>query len=139
MPVAGTRSRGSRQHGTGCRGVRGCQPWPPGSRTASNRSCGRFSPGHHQPVSLSPVSAIGDMVAPVVLITLTTIFANGLLSVLTALGDRLLALDEERLGILGGPRGEVLDEDSLLPIDRERLRHINYLMPLGFRRASNLR
>ena len=85
------------------------------------------------------MSAIGDMVAPVVLITLTTIFANGLLSVLTALGDRLLALDEERLGIRGGPHGEVLDEDSLLPIDRERLRHINYLMPLGFRRVRNLR
>src|SRR5215469_7163877 len=79
------------------------------------------------------------MVAPVVLITLTAIFANGLLAALTALGDRLLALDEERLGILAGPHGEVLDEDSLPPINRERLRHINYLMPVGFRRARNLR
>ena len=79
------------------------------------------------------------MVAPVVLITLTTIFANGLLAALAALGDRLLALDEERLGILAGPHGEVLDEDSLPVIDRERLRHINYLMPVGFRRARYLR
>jgi len=79
------------------------------------------------------------MVAPVVLITLTTIFANGLLAALAALGDRLLALDEERLGILAGPHGEVLDEDSLPAIDRERLRHINYLMPVGFRRARYLR
>jgi hypothetical protein len=41
----------------------------------------RYSSGHHQRVSLSPVSAIGDMVAPVVLIILATIFANGLLTV----------------------------------------------------------
>jgi hypothetical protein len=79
------------------------------------------------------------MVAPVVLITLATLFANGLLAALTAVGDRLLALDQQRLDILGGPHGEVLDEDTLLPIDRERLRHINYLMPVGFRRARNLR
>jgi hypothetical protein len=69
----------------------------------------------------------------------TTIFANGLLAVLTALADGLLALDEERLGILGGPHGEVLDEDSLPPRDRERLRHINYVMPIGFMRSRNLR
>src|SRR5215469_2231900 len=90
-------------------------------------------------MSLSPVSAISDMVAPVVLFTLTTIFANWLLAALAALGDRLLALDQQRLGILAGPHGEVLDEDSLPPIDRERLRHINYLMPVGFRRARYLR
>jgi len=90
-------------------------------------------------MSLSPVSAISDMVAPVVLITLTTIFANGLMAALGALGDRLLALDQQRLGILAGPHGEMIDEDSLPPIDRERLRHINYLMPVGFRRAGYLR
>ena len=85
------------------------------------------------------MSAIGDMVAPVVLITLTAIFANGLLATLTALGDRLMALDQERLDILAGQHGEVLDEDSLTPIDRERLRHIKCLMPVGFKRARNLR
>src|SRR5215472_6268620 len=90
---------GSRQHGTGCRGVRGCQPWPPGSRTASNRSCGRFSPGHHQRMSLSPVSAIGDMVAPVVLITLTTIFSNGLTAVGTGLVRDVVAMERERMSI----------------------------------------
>lgn len=37
---------------------------------------GSLHPGHDQRVSLSPVSAISDMVAPVVLITLATIFAN---------------------------------------------------------------
>jgi len=35
-------------------------------------------------MSLSPVSAISDMVAPVVLMTLATIFANGLLAVAAA-------------------------------------------------------
>jgi hypothetical protein len=35
-------------------------------------------------VSLSPVSAISDIVAPVVLITLATIFSNGLLTAGTA-------------------------------------------------------
>jgi hypothetical protein len=43
----------------------------------------RFGCGHHPRVSLSPVSAISDMVAPVVLITLATIFSNVLLTVAT--------------------------------------------------------
>src|SRR5215469_4821823 len=137
--VAGTRSRGSRQRGTGCRGVRGCQPWPPGSRTASNRSCGRFSPGHYQRVSLSSVSAIGDMVAPVVLITLTTIFSNGLTAVGTGLGRDVLAMERERMSILRGPHGEVLDEGSVPPMDRERLTEITNLMPLLIGRVWRIR
>jgi hypothetical protein len=75
-------------------------------------------------VSQSPVSAIADMVTPVVLITLATLFANGLMTVGSAFADDVLALDRERMCILGGPHGEVLDEDSLPPIDRQRLRQI---------------
>jgi len=99
----------------------------------------RFSPGHYQRVSLSPLSAIADMVAPVVLITLATIFANGLMTVGAATEDRALALDQERLGILGGPHGEMLDEDSVPPKDRERLTQISDQMPVLIRRARRLR
>ena len=99
----------------------------------------RFSPGHHQRVSLSPVSAIADMVAPVVLITLATIFANGLMTTGIAIVDRLFALNRERLGILGGPHGEMLDENSVPPIDRERLTQIRDLMPLLISRLRRFR
>ena len=75
------------------------------------------------------MSAIGDMVAPVVLITVATIFANGLNSASSTLTDSVLALYRERLGILRGPHGEMLDEDSVPPIDRERLAQIRNLVP----------
>jgi fumarate reductase subunit D len=53
-------------------------------------------------VSLSPVSAISDMVAPVVLMTLATIFASGLLTVAASIAENVVALSRERLGILRG-------------------------------------
>jgi len=89
-------------------------------------------------VSLSPVSAISDMVAPVVLITLATIFSNGLMANATAVRDRIYALNRELLGILGGPHGEMLDEDSVPPIDHERLTQIRHQVPPQIRhiRAS---
>jgi hypothetical protein len=99
----------------------------------------RSSPGHLQRVSLSPVSAISDMVAPVVLITLATIFANGLLTAATTFGGRISALKQERLGILRGPHGEMLDEDSVPPLDRERLTEIGDQMPLLIRRTRHIR
>jgi len=46
------------------------------------------------------VSAISDMVAPVVLITMGVIFSNALMNFTTAFADRVLAMDRERLGIL---------------------------------------
>ena len=90
-------------------------------------------------MSLSPVSAIADMVAPVVLITLTTIFANGLLTVAATLGGGVLALEREREGILAGSHGEVLDEESVPPIDRRRLRRIATEMPLMIGRVWLMR
>jgi hypothetical protein len=90
-------------------------------------------------MSLSPVSAIGDMVAPVVLITLATIFSNGLMTIGSATEDRALALDRERLAILGGPHGEMLGEDSVPPRDRERLNQISDQMPVLIRRARRAR
>jgi len=79
------------------------------------------------------------MVAPVVLITLATIFANGLNAASSALTDGLLALYRERLGILRGPHGEMLDEDSVPPVDRERLRQIRALTPRLIRRIERSR
>lgn len=98
----------------------------------------RFSRGHHQRVSLSPVSAISDMVAPVVLMTLATIFANGLNTVSTAIVDTMLALNRERLAILRGPDGEILDEDSVPPLDRERLALIRDQVPVLIRRVRRI-
>jgi hypothetical protein len=79
------------------------------------------------------------MVAPVVLITLATIFANGLLTAGTALRERILALSHERLIILRGPHGELLDHESLPTVDRERLTHITQQMPLLIGRIRRLR
>jgi len=90
-------------------------------------------------VSLSPLSAISDMVAPVVLITLGVIFSSTLLTTSTALGQVVLALDRERLVILRGPHGEILDEDSVPPADRERLRQIKDLTAHILRRIERSR
>lgn len=99
----------------------------------------RFSLGHDQRVSLSPVTAIADMVAPVVLITLATIFANGLLAYGSSLAAEVFAMDRERLGILRGPGGELLDEDSVPPADRERLTQIGGVVPLMVGRVRHVR
>ncbi len=85
------------------------------------------------------MSAISDMVAPVVLITLAAIFSNGLLAVGASLADNVNAMSRERLGILRGPDGEMLDEDSVPPIDHERLMQITEMMPLMIRRVRRLR
>ena len=90
-------------------------------------------------MSLSPVSAISDMVAPVVLITLATLFSNGLLAVATNVADHLLTMDRERMGLLRGPHGEMLDEDSVPPADQERLMQIREQMPLMIRRVQRVR
>jgi hypothetical protein len=79
------------------------------------------------------------MVAPVVLITLATIFANGLLSAGTAVRDHIFALNHERMGILRGSHGEMLNQDSVPPLDRERLTQISRQMPLMLRNARRLR
>ena len=98
-----------------------------------------LAPGHYQRVSLSPLSAIADMVAPVVLITLATIFANGLLTVVAVVGERMFALNRERRDILGGPHGEMLDEDRVPPGGRERLSQIRAEEPLIMRRFGRIR
>jgi hypothetical protein len=90
-------------------------------------------------MSLSPVSAIGDMVAPVVLITMSTFLANALLALSTTTGQWVLALEQERHGILRGPQGELLGEDSVPPADRQRLMQINTEMQRMTRRIQRCR
>ena len=90
-------------------------------------------------MSLSPVSAISEMVAPVVLITLATLLSNGLLAAATNAANKVDVWSRERLGILRGPGGEMLDEDGVPPVDRERLMQIREQMPLVIRRVERLR
>jgi hypothetical protein len=99
---------------------------------------GLLSPGHYQRMSLSPLSAIADMVAPVVIITLAA-FLCRLLTAAITLGGWVLALDRERHGILRGPHGELLDEGSVPPADRERLTQISNATLLTTRRIRHLR
>jgi hypothetical protein len=79
------------------------------------------------------------MVAPVVLITLSVIYANGLLTTNAAYAARVFTLHRERQGILRGPHGEMLDEDSVPPMDRERLAELRDMTPLITRRFRRLR
>jgi hypothetical protein len=95
--------------------------------------------GIDQRMSLSPISAVSAMVAPVVLITASGIFTNGLSAAYTQVAERLFRLNRERLDILGGPHGELLTGDSLPAIDRERLVQINDQMPLVIRLIQRLR
>jgi hypothetical protein len=76
-------------------------------------------------MNLSPVSAIGDMVAPVVLITMCTFLANALLASAVTTSQWVLALERERHGLLRGTHGELLEDDSVPPADRQRLTQIN--------------
>jgi Protein of unknown function (DUF2721) len=71
-------------------------------------------------VPLPSVTAISDMVAPVVLITTGVLIANGLLSTYTAINDRIRILKRDRLDT---PAGEKLEEiDRQLPSMSRRAR-----------------
>jgi hypothetical protein len=76
-------------------------------------------------VSLSPLSAISDMVAPVVLITVAAFIGNGLQAASITLAGFVLAMEREQMGILRGPHGDKLEESSLPDLDRERLTQIS--------------
>jgi Protein of unknown function (DUF2721) len=85
-------------------------------------------------VKLTAVSAISAMVAPVVLLTVGGLMTNGLLMVYSAINDRMRDMTRERLEIRRGPVGQVLDADSVTPIDRERLYQIDVQLPMLLRR-----
>src|SRR5215469_8487370 len=110
-----------------------------GAVTRHPTPCCRFSPGHHQQVSLSPLSAIADMVTPVVLITMAVIFANGLMSTINTVGTRMFDLNKEQTDILTGPDGEELEEHSVPAMHRVRLTQIRDEQPVIMRRVGRLR
>lgn len=80
-------------------------------------------------MSLSPVSAISAMVAPVVLITVGGILATSLTNAYNNVADLVVRLNREKLRILGGPRGDVRNEDEVPAIDRVRLDEIRSELP----------
>ncbi|HYK29794.1 MAG TPA: hypothetical protein VEV61_17635 [Streptosporangiaceae bacterium] len=90
-------------------------------------------------MSLSPLSAIAEMVTPVVLITMSVIFANGLISTINTIGARLFTLNEQQMDILTGPHGEELDVESLAPMHGVRLTQIRDEEPVIMRRVGRLR
>jgi len=104
----------------------GSRSWSHPSRGVSDLPLRRV----HPIVSLSPVAAIEAMVAPVAFVTVGGLLTNGLIAMTGTMSTRLAGLNSERLSILGGPHGEVLREDQLTPVDRERLAIISSLEPL---------
>jgi hypothetical protein len=85
-------------------------------------------------MTLTAVNAITAMVAPVVLLTVGSLLANGLLTVYGSVNDRLREMTRERLEILGGPSGERLELTAMPAMDRERLHEIRAQLPLILRR-----
>jgi hypothetical protein len=81
-------------------------------------------------VGLTAITAIEAMVAPVVLITTGAILTNALLGAYSLVSDRMREMTRERLGILGGERGELLDAAHVGTIDQERLAEIDAQLPM---------
>jgi Protein of unknown function (DUF2721) len=74
------------------------------------------------------------MVAPVVLLTVGGLMTNGLLVVYSAINDRMRDMTRERLEIRRGPAGQLLDADTVPPVDAERLYQISVQLPMLVRR-----
>jgi hypothetical protein len=85
-------------------------------------------------VSLTAVSAISAMVAPVVLVTTSALLSNGLLAVYASVNDRMREMTSERLALLSGPRGQFLSQTELPPVSHERLAEIDQQLPMILRR-----
>jgi len=85
-------------------------------------------------VTLTAVDAIDAMVAPVVLLTVGSLIANGLITVYNSVNDRLRQMTRERIEILTGPAGEKLDVAAVPVMGRERLEEIKVQLPLILRR-----
>jgi Protein of unknown function (DUF2721) len=85
-------------------------------------------------VTLTAVNAISAMVAPVVLLTVGGLITNGLLTVYSAVNDRMREMTRERIEIRTGPAGEKLDAAAVPVMSRERLAEIEVQLPLMLRR-----
>jgi len=79
------------------------------------------------------------MVAPVVLITTGAILTNALLVMYGVVNDRMRQMTRERLDILCGDHGELLDEARIGTIGRERLAEIDTQLPMLLTRFTLLR
>jgi hypothetical protein len=80
-------------------------------------------------VSLTSISAIEAMVAPVVLITSAALLTGALLAMHNSIHDRVRAMDHERLEILTGAAGAVLPVADVPAMGRERLTQIDTQLP----------
>ncbi len=94
--------------------------------------------GQDREVSLAGVGAISSMVAPVVLITMGALVANGLLFASTGLHNRMWDLAREEFDIRTGPHGELLDATTVPSVGRARLAEIERERPLILRRHQLL-
>ena len=90
-------------------------------------------------MAMTAVNAISAMVAPVVLLSLGGLLTNGLLTVYSAINDRMREMTRERIEILTGPAREILDAASVPEMDRERLGEIRAQLPLLLRRHKLMR
>ena len=90
--------------------------------------------GQDHPVTLTAVNAISAMVAPVVLLTTGGLLSNGLLTVYNSINDRIREMTRERIEILSGPEGEILERSSVRPSGLERLTQIEEQLPRLLRR-----
>jgi hypothetical protein len=95
--------------------------------------------GEVSPMAMTAVNAISAMVAPVVLLSLGGLLTNGLLTVYSAINDRMREMTRERIEILTGPAREILDSARVPEMDRERLGEIRAQLPLLLRRHKLLR
>jgi Protein of unknown function (DUF2721) len=83
---------------------------------------------------LTAVNAISAMVAPVVLLTTGGMLSNGMLAMYAGVNDRMREMTRERVEILTGPSGELLDRQEVRPVGKERLAEIDAQLPLMLRR-----
>jgi Protein of unknown function (DUF2721) len=110
--------------------------YPPGDASPattlrySSRSCFPGSRAWVERVSLTAIRAIEAMVAPVVLITTGGILTNALLGAYALVQQCLREMTRERIGILTGEHGELLDPASASPVGQERLAEIDAQLPM---------
>lgn len=90
-------------------------------------------------MDLRAVSAISAMVAPVVLITASSIFANGLHAMYVNLYNHLRTLTHERLDVLADDQGALRSPADLSDIGRERLHQLDRQLPHMLHRLRVLR
>jgi len=82
-------------------------------------------------MTLASVTAIGDMVAPVVLITTGVLLANGLLSTYTVIIERVRVLKRERIDASSVEKIPEIDQQLVTMTRRVRLLHVAVLMIFG--------